>query len=373
MGRCNLIASYNHTKSMKVKDVLKKTGIVTAHVDDSLSSAVSKLHSSHDACFVFDGEAGSKYVGVINPYYSLIKHQKYQGESLVRHCLFHPPKVSMDDSIERVVGLMMESRMHYLPVIDQNGRFKGVVSARRILKQMAADPVFQITVTDALKEHSKPLVSVYADDKVSTVINLFETEQVSKLVVIDHDMKLQGIFSYYDLIPHLIAPRDKQDYARENSNEHDPYVHMKVRNVMQQRVHMRKPDVTLSECLTDMVTREIGSVVIVNRQGFPAGIITIHDLLRRLKHDEPRGFIELSTNDVSPANMEIIQDYGPKLERWVAKMKDVVRCHMLVKEEKNGGLFKVTMHIIPRKGKAIVYSEEGKKLVDVLKKINKNN
>ncbi|MFW5703474.1 MAG: CBS domain-containing protein [Patescibacteria group bacterium] len=354
---------------MKARDIVKKTGILTAHPDDTLGSAVSKLHSSHDAVFVIDHDG--HYRGVINPYHSLIKTGRNQGDTLVKHALFHPPRIVPEDSIERIITMMRDSRMHYLPLMDED-TFVGVISARRILRDMHNNPSYQISVNEALQDKKKPIVSVYADDEITKIRHLFETEDVSKLVVIDKDMKVNGIMSYYDLIPHFIAPSDKPSSNVVRIDDKDMFVHLKVKNVMQSRVHMRKPDDTLQRCVDDIIHREIGSVVIVNRQGYPVGILTVRDLLVRLASEETTQFIELSTNNVSPGNMKVIFDYGPRLERWIEKIKDVERVHMLVKEEKNGGLFKVTLSIFTKKGKPQVYKEEDKDLLKVLQSLNKN-
>lgn len=356
---------------MKVKQFIKTEGIIRATLEETVSKAVANLQSSHDAAFVFD-EKG-KYRGIVNPYYSLIKGSSHKGEALVKHVLHHPPRVTPEDSIERAVGLMMDVRLHYLPVVDKKGEFMGILSARRILKELKDDPVFSIPVLEALQMRKKALVSVYETDEVTKVVNLFDREDVSKLIVIDENMKLKGIMSYYDLIPHLIAPVDNEQLYPARVEDQDQFAHLKVKNVAQSRVHTRKPESMLSECVDDIVKLGIGSVVIVNREGFPSGIVTTRDLLRRLKRDEEQFFITLTTNNVSDASMQIVQDYGVHLERWIKKIKDLVDAHMIVREDKNGSLFKVSLHLNFVRGNPTVYQEEGKDLLEVLQKINKNN
>ncbi len=351
----------------KVRDLMKTTGILTADPEDSLGSAVSKLHSSHDAVFVLNG--GGRYLGVINPYHSLIRNGRNNGDSKVKNCLFHPPRLAPDDSLERVVHMMRDARVHYLPVVDEKHTLIGVVSARRIMREMRSSERFNGTIESALQDKDKPIVSVYAKDEISKIRHLFEEEDVSKLVVIDEDMKLDGIMSYYDLIPHFIAPTDKPDSGSKlvRIDDQDMFVHLKVKNVMQMRVHTRKPDDDLRTVVSDIITREIGSVVIVNRQGYPVGILTNHDLLTRLT-TEPQGLIiELTTNSISPENMAIVHEYGPHIDTWVKKLKDIERVHMLLKEEKNGHLFKLRLSIIPTKGKPQIITDEGKDLVQLLK------
>jgi CBS domain-containing protein len=347
---------------MNGKDLIKTDRIIKVSPEDTIANAVSQLHSSHDVAFVFRGK---HYMGVINPYYSLIKNNRSNGESLVKHFLYHPPVIHKDDSIEKIVGLMMDSRLHYLPVMDGEA-FVGVVSARRVLDRMKSSDVFKKSVADVLKSKKKALVSVYEDDLVDKSVHLFEDMDISKLVVIDKNLKLKGIVSYHDLVPYLIAPKEKV-------MPNDSYGDLKIKTVQQTLVHTCLSENELVDCLKDIVAREIGSSVIVNKEGFPVGIITIRDLLKQLARTEEEFFIELSTNNISETNMKVLTDYGPHLERWVKKIKDLNRAMMLVKEEKNGGLFKVTFTIIPSKGKAQVYQEEGKNLLDVLKKINKSH
>ncbi len=352
---------------MKASELIKTEGIIKASPDDTISSVISKMQSSHDAAFIFN----SHYMGVLNPYYSLIKHNTHNGDSLVKSAVYHPPRIEPNDSVERIVGLMVDSRLHYLPVMEGK-TFHGVVSARRILAKNANSAVFDKTILEALQFKKKPLVSVYQSDEISKVINLFETEDVSKLVVIDSKMKLQGIMSYYDLVPHLLAPTRKMD-PREMTNfkNLDAFAGLTVKNVAKTLVHTLTPDATLKDALNDIVKRSIGSVVIVNREGFPVGIITVRDLLHFLTRTESEPMIELSTNSISEQNMDLLYSYGPKLERWVKKMPDLARATMLVKEEKNGKLFKVTLNLIPKKGKSMIFTEEGKNLLEVLQKINK--
>jgi CBS domain-containing protein len=328
------------------------------------------MQSSHDAAFIMKGD---QYIGVINPYYSLIKHNKYDGDSEAKSSLYHPPRLTTEDSLERIVGLMIDSRLHYLPVMDGN-KFLGVVSARGILAKMAQDQAFNKLILDALQTKNKPLVSVYLSDEINKVINLFESEDVSKLVVIDEKMKLQGIMSYYDIIPHLLVPTERIDARNMKSVSNlDTFQGLTVKNVAKSLVHTLTPNATLHDALQDIIKRSIGSVVIVNAQGFPVGIVTVRDLLQFLTRTEEELLIELSTNDISEANMQIIHDYGPKLERWVRKIPDLARATMLIKEEKNGKLFSVKLTLTPRKGKSTMYKGEGKNLLELLQKINKNN
>lgn len=356
---------------MKARDLLKTEGIIKASPSDTIGSAVAGLHSSHDAAFVFDGQ---QYLGVVNPYYALIRNTSNNGSSLVKQAIFHPPRLSPDDTPDRIIRLMIDARLHYLPVCDGK-KFLGIVTAKRLLARLANEQLFRTPVVEALQKKRKPLVTVYSDDLVSRAIHLFETEDVSKLVVIDEKMKLQGIMSYHDLVPHLLAPTDRTQKPYDLTwTDLDAFAKLKVKSVAKARVHTRGAEATLGDCLHDIVSRDIGSVVIVNKEGFPSGIVTVRDLLTFIANSkEPESIIDLTTNGLSPDSMKIVQEYGVRLDRWVRKIPNISRANLLIKEERNGNLFSAKITLIPKSGKTTFFTAEGKDLLEVLRSINKHD
>ena len=127
----------------QLRDIIKTEGIIKISPEESLSSAVSKLRTSHDAAFVFNDK--KKFLGLINPYYCLFK-SSYPGNAKAEHCLYHPPKVRIDYSIAKVAGLFIESKIHYLPVFDLQDRFIGIISARHLLANYLGSAWFDIPI-----------------------------------------------------------------------------------------------------------------------------------------------------------------------------------------------------------------------------------
>ena len=175
---------------MKVINFLKTNNIIKVEPSQTLSIGLSHLNSSHDAAFVF-GEKG-EFLGAINPYHTLFKNS-YPGNAKIEHCLFHPPRLANNTPISRVAQLMIESKIHYLPVFDDKNQFTGIVSARNLLKHLRDSSLFEIKISEFLKTKKQPLLKVYDDDLVATAINSLKTYKLSKLIVIGKDMKLKGI------------------------------------------------------------------------------------------------------------------------------------------------------------------------------------
>lgn len=263
--------------------ILKKDNIIKVSPDSTLAHALSRLSTSHDAAFVFD--KNDKFIGVINPYHSLIK-TSHPGNAKVENCLHHPPKIYADFPVPKVASLLVESKIHYLPVFNRREEFMGIISARRILANLKDLPVFKKTIKEAMKFRSKPLIATYEDETVAQALGLFKSSKLSKLIVINRDMKLKGILSYYDLISFLIAPKSHAGKKERVGNKTHLF-NQRVRNYMKTYVLSLRDSHLISEAFHMIIRKKIGSVVIVDEERHPVGIITTRDLLR-LYIDESR-------------------------------------------------------------------------------------
>lgn len=259
-----------------LSSIVKRKNIIKADPDMTLSHALSKLSTSHDAAFVFDED--NKFLGVINPYYCVIK-SSHPGNAKVEHCLHHPPKIYVDFPVPKVASLLIESKIHYLPVFDRKDNFLGIISARRILANLMDFPAFKKTIKEALSFRQKPLTVIYEDETVAQALTLFKSTKLSKLIVINRDMKLKGILSYYDLISFLTQPKNHEGKMERVGNK----IHLfnqHVKNYMKTYVLSLKNDNHLSEAFNLIINKKIGSVVIVDKDRHPIGIVTTRDLLR---------------------------------------------------------------------------------------------
>ena len=89
----------------QLKDIIKTEGIIKISPEETISHAFSKMRTSHDAAFVFAEK--NHFLGLINPYYALIK-SSYPGNAKVKHCLYHPPKLKINSSINKVAQFFIE-------------------------------------------------------------------------------------------------------------------------------------------------------------------------------------------------------------------------------------------------------------------------
>lgn len=351
---------------MRLADILKTDNIITVSPEDSLSFALGKLSSSHDAAFVFD--TNKKLVGVINPYYSLIKYS-YPGNAKAGHCMTMPPKLHLTTKLTDAARLLVESKIHYLPVFDEKEQFVGIVSARRILENMTNLNELAVPIATILK-NKRAMITIDADEKISHAIQLYKKSRVSKLVVVDKDKKLKGVLAYFDLISYLAAPKHRESEG-DRKGAKIPVLNDTVRKFMKPYVLTLTENDTAVKAIKLILEKKIGSVVITKDNNIPVNIITSKDILEILYHTTSVVNFEVITKNVSDVSKKVIETFSDRFTNFLAKKKDVEKATLIVKEERGGSLFQVLLSVFPKpgNGKRKVIETEGYNLGQILAEV----
>lgn len=274
---------------MRLLNILKENNIIKVSPEDHLSHVLSKLSTSHDAAFVFN--ENNKYLGVVSPYFTMIK-SSFPGNTKVEHCLTHTAKVYLNYPLAKVCELFIQSKIHYLPVFDpQSEKFLGIISARRVLSYFKDQPIFKVKVEEIIRKRWQGLITVYEDDTISQAIHLFRTKKISKLIVINQTKKLKGVLSYYDLIRLMISPKHS-NHQGERIGDKISFYNYRVKNFAKSYVLTLSKEKLLIEVINLIVNKKIGSVIIIDKERRPLGIITTRDILRFYIDNEKYAFIK---------------------------------------------------------------------------------
>lgn len=274
---------------MRLLNILKENNIIRVSPEDHLSKVLSKLSTSHDAAFVFDDE--DKYMGIVSPYFTMIK-SSLPANTKVEHCLTHTSKIYLNYPLSKVCELFIQSKIHYLPVFDpENENFLGIISARRILTYFKDLPIFKVKVEEIINKRWQGLITVFEDDTITQAIHLFKAKKISKLIVINHDKKLKGVLSYYDLIKLMVSPKYSSHHG-ERVNEKISFYNYRVKNFAKSYVLTLSKERHLIEVINLIVNKKIGSVIIIDNERRSLGIITTRDILRFYIDNEKFAFIK---------------------------------------------------------------------------------
>lgn len=273
---------------MRLLNILKEDNIIRVSPDEHLSKVLSKLSTSHDAGFVFDDKG--QFLGVINPYYSVIKGS-HAGSSKVAHCLTHPPKIYINFPLSKVCELFIQSKIHYLPVFNKEEKFLGIISVRRVLSHFRSLPVFKTKIEELMKKRWRRLETIKYDSNINDALHQFKTKKFSKLVVVDQQNKLKGVLSYYDLINFVIGPKYKEGRGDRIGNKSGFY-NIHVKTFAKSYVLTMTKERLLSDVIDVIINKKIGSVIIIDKERNPLDIITSRDILQFYINQERGGLFK---------------------------------------------------------------------------------
>ncbi len=351
---------------MKVREILKTSGIIKATKDETLGTILNNLSSSHDAAFIFQDEKYERYMGVVTPYHTVIKSH-YPPNTKAEKVLFHAPKLKPDTTLDKAAALMNESKVHYLPVFDEKARFLGIATARRIIRWLLNTKRLDVGISEILAE-KRPLVKVFEDITVQEALHYFRSEKVSKLVVVDSHQHLRGVLAYFDLIPFSLFPKQRISLGDRAGDKQSAMPNAKVKNIMRQLVLTLSPEDTMRKAAELILEKEIGSVIITDRENRPVGIITTKDILNIFNRSVFKvSFSEVEIKNVKDKHLPHIKAFVQRLLKKAEKRGFTV--FVWVEEEKKGGVIKMRIRV--QKGKEVLYfKKEDKNLKHLLKRMD---
>lgn len=121
------------------------------------------------------------------------------------------PRLSLDDSLRKVVTAVTESTAAVLPVLDGQNRFQGMIDVGNIRRYLMRTDLYDKTKARNLMEQSPALIQ--RGEKMDSVMRKFDKTGAWRLPVVDEERRYLGFISRSRL---LTAYRDE---LREISNE----------------------------------------------------------------------------------------------------------------------------------------------------------
>lgn len=265
------------SKLYTAKDFLKTEKVISFSPEDVLSRALFALSSSHDACFVLDDKG--ILLGAVNPYYAQF-HGSFPPETKLKRCMSMPPKLSPQTKLPQILHNMLESKIYFLPVVDERDKLLGIVSFRRILKfLLQEDRVLQF-----LKEHLKPRKPqlVTKDITVAKARSLLKNSQHSRLPVVNEAGTLIGLLTRFDLRGILSEPAQPNRSSRVGQKK--TALKQPISDYMQKLIVTAPEKSSIDEVFNILRANKVGSVVLVDSHNKPTGVIAYRDILENILH-----------------------------------------------------------------------------------------
>ncbi len=261
-------------KQLKVSRVLSFSGYQKVTPDTTVSSLFSRLKSSHDAVFVFDND---RFLGLVNLYHSFLK-KKLPAQAKVFACLYHPPRIFPNTLVSEAVRLMIESRVYKLPVLDEQEKFIGVITASKVLRKTRR-LIFMTRPVEELVSISSPIY-IRLQDKVSKARSLMIQNKASRLLACNQDDRLVGIVTSHDLRVPFNSPAEAIHFLSRAPIKEE-LGSLPVERFVNKEIKTVKEGTSVRSIVGIMLRDDVGSVLVVeNKTSKPTGLVSIRDILR---------------------------------------------------------------------------------------------
>lgn len=291
--------------------------------DDTIGHALSHAQSSHQAIFVFD--KFDNFWGVVCPWHSFfLRNFKYNTKC--QRCLIYPPFLTADALITTVASYMVNSKLYQLPVFDNNHHVIGSIRAKDILATLLADANLCKKTLERLSPNTPPITlpdTAYAHQ----AYDILKQKNISRLILINQHGELSAIVSRKDIFtglsnttdPGRYRQRQRGDFRYASFFDIEPQKSgdFPVMQIAQKQVNTLPYTASVCDALTQIVKHDIQSIIFINKNRVPTGIISRYDYLHALA--------QLSTQTQIPITIEYGQ--GLKHHKQISDIRDTVEWH----------------------------------------------
>ncbi len=202
-----------------------------------------------------------------------------RSNALVKDLMDEPTIVfKSNEDLVTSIKIMLEFDEWYVPVVDNNNRYIGMVSLdnflRNILRKQRKLADIEVSASDIM---TREVMFVLPEDRISKVWRNITLYRISGYPVINSikDMKVIGIITQHDLL--------RKGYTRiELESEGGPKKGTKVRDAMTTPAITVDPEAKIIPIIQTMIERGVGRLPVTDNKGKLIGIIDRFDVSKAL-------------------------------------------------------------------------------------------
>jgi len=113
-----------------------------------------------------------------------------------------PIVVHPQDLVVNVSKMMSTKKLQQIPVVDQDGKLKGIITSYDLWKNLQESKDNETQVVGDVMETN--VLVIEPKDKVGTAAELFIDKRFKTLPVVNLDNKLKGVITAFDVISHVM-------------------------------------------------------------------------------------------------------------------------------------------------------------------------
>ncbi|NLE05750.1 MAG: CBS domain-containing protein [Crenarchaeota archaeon] len=255
--------------SISVRDVFIKN-FSTVNENDTLSRCLELFKKNVVPALVVVDEKG-KYSGVISQRW-IIRSKQDPTTAKVRNFMRPAPKIDAETLASKAAQLMIQSGVRQLPVFEDE-KLCGFVTDESIIHNIVMQDWGNITIDEIM---TKAPHTIESTRTIGAVLSLFREQDISHVPIMENG-KFVGIISISDIIEHIFQPNiriSRGDLVGESGRT----LSIPAKGIMTSPVISVAPKTTLREAEKKMSEMKIHSLLVVSNNRL-VGIVTKLDFL----------------------------------------------------------------------------------------------
>lgn len=185
----------------------------------------------------------------------------------------NPVVAYIDEDMKSVLSKMVMYGAGIVPVLDREGRVRGVLSEHDLVKYLAGVVSIGLKIRDIM---STPVVTVNENSTLKEAMETMVRYGFRRTPVVDKDNVVVGLVTAVDIIREFGTHRL---IARSTSGDIREVLNIPVSEIMVKEVAVVKEDDDVAEVAGIMLSRNISSLLVVDEDMTLKGIVTERDIL----------------------------------------------------------------------------------------------
>jgi len=256
-------------RDLKVRDFMSRE-VVTGTADEPISEILGRMqtHGIHQIPIL----EKKKLVGVVSMA-AIARHQSAQAGSKAQHLVQRTPEVPPAMELSVAAETFLSSGSRSMPITEK-GKLVGILSRSDVVRALArCEDIDGMSVAEVMTPQPQ---CVAAKETVAQARTVMAGLGERAVPVVDADRKLVGVVGLKDLADLFARPKEK--FGRQGrASEKDP-VKVQIGSIMRPPVAVR-PDAKLASALESMAESRISTIIVVEENQEPVGILTTADVI----------------------------------------------------------------------------------------------
>lgn len=345
--------------------ILSLDTIIRSDSDETIGTVLQLVPSSHIPVFIFS--KSNDFLGLLSVYETRYK-QSSSYTTKTGSVAKTPPHLTEHSPLYEVASRMLETHVYSLPIFTDDKKLSGIIDGKKMLNHIQQDADMLDILLSSLQLNDP--ITLPADATVKDGKTLMNEKHISRVLLVDDEGKLTGIVSRQDLLDSSMKPTDKERFGKNGNPQTDRAfdVEKKYRDdapiatFATDRVNTVDQEAGMATIISQLLSSNHGSIVVVNSVQKPVGFLSVRDLLNVVASLDSADTIPLimsnpsdnvSSEELSKAE-ELIGHFGKKLNKRVAIEK--IEIHFEEPKYASGGtaVFNTSVVVSPIAGSPFI-------------------